>query len=63
MTLMVRLHALQFSLELFDVHAAIKTNNKLSATWPPWITENIKYMQRLRNRALNFSNLGKDLPY
>lgn len=40
-------------LELFDIHAPMKTYNiKSKRSYAPWITENIKLMQNLRENAL-----------
>lgn len=40
-------------IQLFDKHAPIKTLNKSHRPYSPWITDNIKLLQRLRSNALS----------
>lgn len=39
-------------LALYDLHAPLRTINKRTRPFAPWITYNIKLMQKLRDRAL-----------
>lgn len=39
-------------LQLFNIHAPIKSIKYSKRSYAPWITDNIKFMQKLRNKAL-----------
>ena len=47
-------------LKLFDLHAPLRQSSKRrSHHYAPWITDNIKFMQKLRNNALKKFKLTK----
>ena len=46
-------------LTLFDLHAPIQTVSKSKHSFSPWITDNIKLMQKLRDKALQKYRLYK----
>lgn len=39
-------------LQLFDIHAPLKICKKRNKKYAPWLTDNVKLLQRLRNQAL-----------
>lgn len=47
-------------LNILETHAPLKRVNNKRKPYSPWITPNIRFMQRLRNRALNKFRASKE---